>query len=737
MYYCIQQLNNPDLKNNARQMAGILFKNTVLNSTKDIQWEDIWNKMDEEQHETLKDGLLEALGANDEAIVRSAASGISAIWSLEFPKKKWLNVLDTLCLNATNEELSFRFASLQTLGYIWEELMPNDFEKKYSDIIISAFIDSLEKNKDYEKLMEVTIQGIYHSIKFTIEHFREGQGGIILDNILPLTSYPSDTVREIIFQWIVEIVRLCYDYINPFMGEISEVTMNATRQDITKVKTQAIEIWSSIAEEENIKEEKGMKHHNIIDTGLDMLLEMIEYWIKDLNIGNEEWDEDQEWGTSTAAGWWLSLISLVAKDKVVEPITHFVADAINKPKWDDKYWGIVALGAILDGPSKEILYETLTPALPQLIELIDDRHQRVRYAIFWLFSKLAKLIPELIENKQYFETIYIKMINGLSESPKIASNIASIISELSDSLLNKDEIVENSTLSQVYEELLNKLLDFTLRENISSDIDLQRVRVSGFSAMYNLLQYAPRDWENEVMKFMGEIFTMLKNSVNPEISLDSKTMELQGFFLWALQWAITNVKWKIEDELGIKIIDLVIDIFQQRKDILDEGFLVMSAIANKIPKALDWKVDHIASYILFGLRSNNPAIVRNSWGVLSDLCTLVESQSIMKGFTEYMPILLDLLKDKSADKSIKIIVISLIGDTFLYTKKSFQPYLEESLQILESAAQISIKLEESNEDNAEQLNYFSILHSSLIECYTWFVQNISETNEDWYQTLGL
>jgi hypothetical protein len=78
--------------------------------------------------------------------------------------------------------------------------MPNDFEKKYSDIIISAFIDSLEKNKDYEKLMEVTIQGIYHSIKFTIEHFREGQGGIILDNILPLTSYPSDTVREIIFQ---------------------------------------------------------------------------------------------------------------------------------------------------------------------------------------------------------------------------------------------------------------------------------------------------------------------------------------------------------------------------------------------------------------------------------------------------------------------------------------------------------------------------------------------------------
>jgi hypothetical protein len=55
-----------------------------------------------------------------------------------------------------------------------------------------------------------------------------------------------------------------------------------------------------------------------------------------------------------------------------------------------------------------------------------------------------------------------------------------------------------------------------------------------------------------------------------------------------------------------------VKIFHQRADVLDEGFLVMSAIANKIPRALDREVETIASFVLYGLKSTNSAIVRNS-----------------------------------------------------------------------------------------------------------------------------
>ena len=230
---------------------------------------------------------------------------------------------------------------------------------------------------------------------------------------------------------------------------------------------------------------------------------------------------------------------------------------------------------------------------------------------------------------------------------------------------------------------------------------------------------------------------MLEKSVSPDAVFDTKTMELQGFFLWALQCAMTNVKWDIHEETGIKTIDLVLDIFRQRNDIFDEGFLVMSAVANKIPRALDRKVDDVAGFILYGLQSKNSAIVRNSWGVLSDLCTLVESRGIMEGFKQFMPILLELLKDKNVDRSIKIIVISLIGDTFLYTKSEFQPFFEETMQILESACMISIHQFNEKEDNLENLNHASTLHSAIVECYTWFVQNINEAGDQCYQTLGL
>ena len=499
LYSCSQALNNHSIHEDARQLAGILFKNTVANSTKDEEWEDLWFKMNQEQRDNLKDGLLEALGSNKDNIVRAAASCIAAVCVLEFPKNQWLDLLNTLCNNASHEVVNYRGASIITLGYICEELLPNEIKKEDSDIIISAFIESLDNNFEHDHLIEATIQGIYHSIKFTVDHFKADQGDLIISKILKATEFKRDNVREIAFQWIVEIVRLCYDYISPFMADISEVTMEAARNGITKVKTQAIEIWSSIAEEEFIREERNLSHWNIIDTALDMLLDMIQETIIDLNIGNEEWDEDQEWGASTAAGCWLGLISLVAKDRVVDPITNFVAKSIRDNNWRFRYSGIVALGAILEGPSKQTLLEILSPAMPELVNLIDDENLRVRYAIFWLFSKIAKAIPELITPRDQFEMIYGKMMNGLKETPKIASNIASIISELADSLLNKREQLDTWILSEVYEELLNNLLEFILRTDIPNESDMTRVKVSGFSALYNLLQYAPCDAENTVI----------------------------------------------------------------------------------------------------------------------------------------------------------------------------------------------------------------------------------------------
>jgi len=240
------------------------------------------------QQEALKTGSLEALGSSDMNVIRAAASCISAICIMEVPKKKWLEVLNILCTNSNHDALEVRHASLLTLGYICEELMPNELDKNSSDYVITAFLESLELNSSDGDLTKVSIQGIYHSLKFAAENFKNGQGGFIMDKVIEKTQYQNDAVREISMQCIVEVVRMYYDYIEPFMADISEVTIKAAREDETNVKTQAIEVWSSIAEEEQARADKGLNHSNIIETAFDMLEPMLEDTIQDLNIGNEE-----------------------------------------------------------------------------------------------------------------------------------------------------------------------------------------------------------------------------------------------------------------------------------------------------------------------------------------------------------------------------------------------------------------------------------------------------------------
>jgi importin subunit beta-1 len=376
----MEVLKSSQAKPAARQLAGIVFKNTILNTTKDEGLYNLWEDMNEEQRDNLKTSSLEALMSEEKDVVRAAASAVTSICIKEIPYGRWLNVIEVLCSNTAHDDFKIKYASLVTLGYICEELRTEELQKEQSDYIISAFFESLEQNKNETDLILKTIEGVYHSMKFTVDHFKQNQGKLIMENIVSATTYPLVNVREVAMQCIVEAVRLCYDYIEPFMDEITQTTTNATVKDEQQVKTQAIEVWSSIAEEEKTRKDDGRSGHDLIGRALNILLDLITGCIQELNIGNEEVDEDQEWGTSVAAGCCLDLVTKCVGDGVVEPITAFVAEKIKDGQsWESKYCGIVALGAILEGPSKSHLHEVLQPAIPLLLDLIDDNHPRVRY----------------------------------------------------------------------------------------------------------------------------------------------------------------------------------------------------------------------------------------------------------------------------------------------------------------------------------------------------------------------
>jgi importin subunit beta-1 len=116
-----------------RQMACLVCKNFISNKNNDEKYNDFWVGLDHVFKDNVKTAVTATL-ASPSALVRGQiASLIAAIASIEIPRGEWTDLISNLCTNAGNENLEIRLASLQTIGYICEELTTKDLSKELTD----------------------------------------------------------------------------------------------------------------------------------------------------------------------------------------------------------------------------------------------------------------------------------------------------------------------------------------------------------------------------------------------------------------------------------------------------------------------------------------------------------------------------------------------------------------------------------------------------------------------------
>jgi importin subunit beta-1 len=108
----IHWLNIEDFKPQGRFLAALLFKNTILNTTKENYLENMWRSLDDKLRSDLKYGTLLVLGSNNADARRGAAMCVSAIASIEIPLREWPEIIDQLASNIDHESLNIRNASL-------------------------------------------------------------------------------------------------------------------------------------------------------------------------------------------------------------------------------------------------------------------------------------------------------------------------------------------------------------------------------------------------------------------------------------------------------------------------------------------------------------------------------------------------------------------------------------------------------------------------------------------------
>lgn len=141
-----REIADESLEGGQRQLACLIMKNFILNQQRNSEYENYWIQLDLELRGQIKHAILGTL-ASPVAIVRSqVASLIAAIASLEIPRKEWDELLPNLSQNAEHEDFNIRMSSLTTLGYICEEIEPNDVSDQIRNGLILALINNMSSS---------------------------------------------------------------------------------------------------------------------------------------------------------------------------------------------------------------------------------------------------------------------------------------------------------------------------------------------------------------------------------------------------------------------------------------------------------------------------------------------------------------------------------------------------------------------------------------------------------------
>ncbi len=74
--------------------------------------------------------MLANLAANAYTVRTQVANAVANIAAIEVPRKEWLDIIPNLCQNAGGENIDYKNAALETLGFICDEITADDINNE-------------------------------------------------------------------------------------------------------------------------------------------------------------------------------------------------------------------------------------------------------------------------------------------------------------------------------------------------------------------------------------------------------------------------------------------------------------------------------------------------------------------------------------------------------------------------------------------------------------------------------
>ena len=119
----------------------------------------------------IKEAVLGRLASPSALIRNQIAALIAAIAQIEVPRGEWTELIANLCGNASHESETVKLTSLTTIGYICEELSPEDLTRELKNQIMLALTNNINNDEANSEACRLAIRALLRSIPYTSVNF--------------------------------------------------------------------------------------------------------------------------------------------------------------------------------------------------------------------------------------------------------------------------------------------------------------------------------------------------------------------------------------------------------------------------------------------------------------------------------------------------------------------------------------------------------------------------------------
>lgn len=680
------------------------------------------------QQAEVKKQVLQCLASPVQQARDTAAQIVGKIAKIDLPRNAWNDLVPLLVSNIKGmQNPNMAEACLKALGYVCEECDPSLMEQASSPIL-DAIATGMRKNIKNDGVKKAAVMALINSIEFIASNFaQQAHRNMIMQLVLeccvwkPQSQQHTQSAKEIRMYSFNALYLICknyYEQLTPYIKAVFQTTVNSMKSDHEDVAKQAIEFWSTCADEEceimyDIQEHQEYggpaptrKLLNFVKQALGGLVQTLLQCL----MKQSESIEDDSWTVAKAAGACLGLIATVAKDDVVQHALRFIQGNINGQHWRQKEAAIIAFGLIMDGPAPEKLQPLVTQAYPIMLKLIGDQNNQVKDSAAWTVGRVCEFVPKCISNQQVLQQTMQAFSAGLKFHAKVAANICWAITNLAEKLSGPNPETLEAQNTSPLSNYIQPLIQMLLQRSNQSDSDEANLLTSCYESINSLITNSPRDvvQKGVVQTFAKTLLQNLGNTFNQNQN-DPRVQKVQLALLGSLNGVVTTLSMhedKCIPQLGPHIMKACIRALQANNPTVhEEVFMIVGAVALSMKQEFAQFMGQVAPQVIAGVNkaADQPALARVCLGAIGDM-----SRGIGLRMQQYadqiVGILLQQLMNQALPLDLKPAIIECLSDVVLSLGSSCERYLGHVMRIVLQAGAVQVKdADLDTQDTLEEL----------------------------------